>query len=54
MVQLQEDRDSDLPVFFDDQADEDASRLATVASRDRTGFEAHWALLSVAAGRKIV
>jgi RimJ/RimL family protein N-acetyltransferase len=43
VVQLREVRESDLPVFFENQADEDASRLAAVASRDREGFEAHWA-----------
>ena len=43
VVQLREVQESDLPVFFENQADEDASRLAAVASRDREGFEAHWA-----------
>jgi RimJ/RimL family protein N-acetyltransferase len=42
-VQLQEVRESDLPVFFENQADADASRLAAVASRDRDAFDAHWA-----------
>ena len=43
VVQLREVLQSDLPVFFENQADEDASRLAAVASRDREAFEAHWA-----------
>lgn len=43
VVQLREVQESDLPVFFENQADEAASRLAAVASRDREAFEAHWA-----------
>ncbi len=48
VVQLREVLDTDLPVFFENQADEDASRLAAVPSRDRAGFEAHWAKIRAA------
>ncbi len=43
VVQLREVQESDLPVFFENQADEAASRLAAVPSRDREAFESHWA-----------
>lgn len=33
---------ADLPVFFEQQLDEDATRMAAFPSRDRTAFDAHW------------
>ncbi len=42
-VALREVRGSDLPIFFEYQADEGASYAAAVASRDREAFDAHWA-----------
>ena len=42
-VQIREVRESDLPVFYEDQADPDASRMAAVATRDEEAFAAHWA-----------
>lgn len=41
-VELREVRESDLPSFYEDQADPDASRMAAVASRDEEAFRAHW------------
>jgi RimJ/RimL family protein N-acetyltransferase len=41
-VQLREVKESDLPVFYEDQADPDASRMAAVASRDEEAFTEHW------------
>jgi RimJ/RimL family protein N-acetyltransferase len=32
----------DLPLFYEHQADEEANRVAAVASRDRDAFDAHW------------
>ena len=42
-VQIREVHESDLPVFYEDQADPDASRMAAVATRDEEAFAAHWA-----------
>ena len=41
-VQLRAVEDSDLPVFYEDQSDPDASRMAAVASRDEDAFAEHW------------
>ena len=41
-VQLREVQEADLPVFYEDQADTDASRMAAVASRDEEAFTEHW------------
>ena len=42
-VELREVREADLPSFYEDQADPDASRMAAVATRDEEAFAAHWA-----------
>jgi RimJ/RimL family protein N-acetyltransferase len=34
--------ESDLPVFFEHQADPEASAMADFPSRDRDAFDAHW------------
>ena len=41
-VRIREVEDADLPVFFANQSDEEASRLAAVPSRDQDAFESHW------------
>ncbi|MFL6515650.1 MAG: GNAT family N-acetyltransferase [Chthoniobacterales bacterium] len=33
---------SDLPLFYEDQADEEASRMAAFTSRNPEAFETHW------------
>src|SRR5262245_28397812 len=35
-------RPSDLPIFFEQQLDPDAVRMAAFFSRDREAFDAHW------------
>lgn len=35
--------DSDLPIFFEQQMDAEANRMAAVPARDRDAFFAHWA-----------
>jgi RimJ/RimL family protein N-acetyltransferase len=35
--------EDDLPIFFEDQADPEASRMAAFPSRDRQAFMEHWA-----------
>jgi RimJ/RimL family protein N-acetyltransferase len=35
--------EDDLPIFFEDQADPEASRMAAFPSRDREAFVEHWA-----------
>jgi len=42
-TQLRDVSDCDLPVFFEDQADSEASQMAAFATRDREAFMAHWA-----------
>ncbi len=42
-VSLREVRDSDLPVFFEQQRDPDASRMASFPARSSDEFMAHWA-----------
>ncbi len=34
--------EDDLPIFFDDQRDPEASRMAAFAPRDRDAFMTHW------------
>lgn len=34
--------EDDLPIFFEDQADPEASRMAAFPSRDRKAFMEHW------------
>jgi RimJ/RimL family protein N-acetyltransferase len=41
-VTLREVIETDLPVFFEHQRDEEAVRMAAFASRDREAFMAHW------------
>jgi len=41
-VQLRAVEDADLPIFFEQQWDPDASRMAAVVARDREAFMSHW------------
>ena len=41
-VLLRNVREGDLPVFFDQQLDKEASRMAAFEARDRDAFAAHW------------
>ena len=41
-VTLREVIESDLPVFFQHQADPDANRMAAFPARDKEAFDAHW------------
>lgn len=42
-VRLRNVEPDDLPVFFAQQLDDEASRMAGFPSRDRAAFDAHWA-----------
>jgi RimJ/RimL family protein N-acetyltransferase len=42
-IRLRDVRPDDLPIFFEQQLDADATRMAGFPSRDRTAFDAHWA-----------
>ena len=42
-VRLRNVAPDDLPIFFEQQLDVDASRMAGFPSRDRAAFDAHWA-----------
>lgn len=42
-VTLREVAAGDLPIFFEQQLDPDAARMAAFASRERDAFMAHWA-----------
>ena len=42
-VQLRDVTESDLPIFFEQQLDPDATEMAAFPSRDRDAFMAHWA-----------
>jgi len=42
-VHLRDVRPADLPIFFEQQWDPDANRMAAVVPRDREAFMAHWA-----------
>jgi RimJ/RimL family protein N-acetyltransferase len=42
-VYLREIQDSDLDVFFEQQADPEANRMAAFPARERDAFLAHWA-----------
>jgi hypothetical protein len=33
----------DLPIFYEQQLDTDATRMAAFPARDRAAFDAHWA-----------
>ena len=41
-VFLRDVKESDLPIFFDQQLDPEATRMAAFPSRDREAFMAHW------------
>ena len=42
-IALREVTREDLPIFFEDQLDAEATRMAAFPSRDRDAFMAHWA-----------
>ena len=42
-VSLRNVEPDDLPIFYEQQLDEDATRMAAFPSRDRAAFDAHWA-----------
>ncbi len=42
-VHLREVIDSDLPIFYEQQLDPEATQMAAFPSRDREAFMAHWA-----------
>lgn len=42
-VHLRDVIESDLPIFYEQQLDPDATRMAAFPSRDREAFMAHWA-----------
>jgi len=41
-VSLRDVKESDLPIFFEQQLDLEATRMAAFPSRDREAFMAHW------------
>jgi RimJ/RimL family protein N-acetyltransferase len=41
-VQLRDVITSDLPIFFEQQSDREASEMAAFSSRDKNAFMAHW------------
>ena len=42
-IRLRDVEPNDLPVFYEQQLDADATRMAAFESRDRAAFDAHWA-----------
>ncbi len=42
-VRLRSIDPNDLPIFYEQQLDADAIRMAAFPSRDRAAFDAHWA-----------
>lgn len=42
-VRLRDIEPNDLPIFYEQQLDRDATRMAAFPSRDRAAFDAHWA-----------
>ncbi len=42
-VRLRSIEPNDLPIFYEQQLDVDATRMAGFAPRDRAAFDAHWA-----------
>jgi RimJ/RimL family protein N-acetyltransferase len=42
-VRLRNIEHSDLPIFYEQQLDPDATQMAAFPSRDRAAFDAHWA-----------
>lgn len=41
-IQLRDIRESDLPIFFEQQLDPEATQMASFPSRSRDGFMSHW------------
>ncbi len=41
-IQLRDVTESDLPIFFEQQLDPDATQMAAFPSRDKDAFMAHW------------
>jgi RimJ/RimL family protein N-acetyltransferase len=46
-VSLRDVTESDLPIFFEQQLDPEATEMAAFPSRDREAFMAHWAKIMV-------
>jgi len=42
-IRLRDVQPDDLPIFFEQQLDVDATRMAGFPSRERAAFDAHWA-----------
>ncbi|HEX3126565.1 MAG TPA: GNAT family N-acetyltransferase [Thermoanaerobaculia bacterium] len=42
-VRLRDIEPNDLPIFYEQQLDDDATRMAAFPARDRGAFDAHWA-----------
>jgi RimJ/RimL family protein N-acetyltransferase len=42
-VRLRDVEPDDLPIFYEQQLDADATRMAAFSARDRAAFDAHWA-----------
>ena len=42
-IRLRNVEPDDLPIFFEQQLNDDAARMAGFLSRDRAAFDAHWA-----------
>lgn len=42
-VRLRNVEPNDLPIFYEQQLDADATRMAAFPARDRAAFDAHWA-----------
>ena len=42
-VRLRDIEPADLPIFYEDQLDVEATRMAAFSARDRAAFDAHWA-----------
>ena len=42
-VRLRNVEPDDLPIFYEQQLDNDATRMAAFPARDRAAFDAHWA-----------
>ena len=43
-IQLRDVELTDLPIFYEQQLDADATRMAAFPARDRAAFDAHWAI----------
>jgi RimJ/RimL family protein N-acetyltransferase len=43
-IQLRDVEPTDLPIFYEQQLDADATRMAAFPARDRAVFDAHWAI----------